>query len=823
MQAPRATYRLQLNRDFTFADAAALVPYMDELGVSHAYLSPILKARSGSTHGYDTVDHTALNPELGTMADFRRLADALHRRGMGLLLDFVPNHMGVGGSENPVWLDVLKHGQSSRHAEWFDIDWSAGRPGATGKVLVPFLGSTYAEALAAGQIRLKGDGEGLAVWVYDNDKLPVRPEDSASLLERHGSPEAVVAAYTGQEGAFDSWAALDGLIARQHWRLVHFGAGGDEMNYRRFFVNSELAGIRLDREDVFEHVHRLVFDLIADGLVDGLRIDHVDGLLDPKGYLARLRERSPRPIWLVIEKILAPHEQLRSDWPVDGTTGYEAGAELIRLLTRADAEAALTRTYEEFVGGVTGPEEEEYRTKLRIMNNELTAELTSLSRRFAALAWSVPQTRDLTEMQMRRVLREIVAHLSVYRTYADDDGVGARDRREVGRAVVLARRSQPQVQPMAFDFVEGVLCGTIGEPYQQDALRLARGRFQQYSGPVMAKGLEDTTLYRYNRLVSLNDVGAHPDRYSRSIAAFHESNRRRLATHPNCMIATSTHDTKRGEDIRAIIAAIADEPEVWRAAVQRWRQLLPRWSDSVHPNDIYLLFQLLVGGWPMAAAGDDFAQRLKDAMTKSLREARERSDWGVNNTAYEHKVFELIDHLVADAGFLHDFHAVRERIQAVGRRKALVQAALKLTIPGVPDIYRGAEDWEQSFVDPDNRRPVDFVGLGKRLASPDGERDQKIVLTQTLLLLRRRMPELFVTGSYEPLDAGDDVIAFRRRHGEASLVVMADLSPGHASGLPKLADLPEAYGSADGPVWILAAEAQAEPVLTPAAALPEFG
>ncbi len=805
MITPRATYRLQLNKDFTFADALALVPYLDELGVSHAYLSPILKARSGSTHGYDTVDHTQLNPELGTMAEFRALADALHQRGMGVLLDFVPNHVGVGGSENPIWLDLLQHGQASRYAQWFDIDWSVGRPGATGKVLVPFLGSTYAEALAAGQIRLEADGDdGFAVWVYNNDKLPVRPDDATALMTGHGSVEAAVAALTGTEGDFQSRAELDRLIANQHWRLVHFGAGGDEMNYRRFFVNSELAGIRIDRDEVFEHAHRLVFELIADGLVDGLRIDHIDGLLDPKRYLEQLQERSPRPIWLLIEKILAPHEQLRPDWPVDGTTGYEVSAELIRLVTRAEAEPVLSEAYSDFVGEIIEPAEEEYRTKLRVMDNELAAELESLARRFSALAWSVPATVDLTELQMRRVLREVVAHLSVYRTYADGDGVSSRDQREIGRATGLARRTQPQVQPTAFNFVEQVLCGTVEGGYDPEALRLARGRFQQYSGPVMAKGLEDTTLYRYNRLVSLNDVGAHPDRFSLPVAAFHDSNRRRLQTHPSCMIATSTHDTKRGEDVRAFIAAIADEPDQWREAVNRWRQLLLPAAAAVHPNDLYLLFQLLVGGWPINGDAEDFAQRLKDTMMKSLREARQRSDWCVNNQVYEEQVFSLIDALLADAGFTADFHRVRERIQTIGRRKALVQAALKLTVPGVPDIYRGGEDWEQSFVDPDNRRPVDFEALQERLAAPEKQRDEKIVLTRTLLQLRRRLPDVFSNGDYEPINAGEDLIAFRRSHGDKSVVVVADLSRGHRATLPAVVDLATAYGSAEGPVWVFA-------------------
>ncbi|QQR34834.1 malto-oligosyltrehalose synthase [Devosia oryziradicis] len=805
MTSIRATYRLQLNKDFSFADAQALVPYLDSLGISHVYLSPILRARTGSTHGYDTVDHSTINPELGTEAEFRALVSALQQRDMGVILDFVPNHMGVGGANNALWLDVLKHGPQSRYAEWFDIDWHRQRPGMEGKLLVPFLGSSYAQALAAGDLRLKADSDGFAVWAYDGDKLPIRPQDELALLERYGSADAAIAALTGQPGHAGSWAALDSLIAGQHWRLAHFAVAADEINYRRFFINSDLAGIRIDRPDVFEHAHNLIFALIADGLVDGLRIDHVDGLLDPKGYLEMLRERTPRPIYLVVEKILAPHEQLRADWPVDGTTGYEIGAQLTRLLTPARAEAAVTAAYRDFVGDGPEPGEEAYRCKLRVMDNELAAELSGLARLFATVAWSAGATSDLTELGLRRALRETLAQLAVYRTYVDDKGGAPRDGREIARAVAMAQRSQPQIQPPVFDFVRALLCGSLSTGYDPRAIASAIGRFQQLSGPVMAKGLEDTALYRHNRLVALNEVGAHPDRFSLSIAAFHDSNRRRLGSHPQCMIATSTHDTKRGEDTRAIISAIADAPDVWRSAVEQWRSDLAPHGDRIHPNDLYLLFQLVIGGWPIAGAADALADRLKGAMVKSLREARERSDWGVNATDYEATVSEFIDQLLADVGFFEHFHATRRHLQDIGRRKGLIQAALKLTIPGIPDIYRGAEDWEQSFVDPDNRRYLDFGALAARLAEPVTGRDDKLLLTRDLLALRRRLQRLFAHGSYEPLDCGPETLGFRRRYGTDQLLVLADLSAGHTSPIAPLAtDLRTVIGSSEGPVWVLA-------------------
>lgn len=776
MRPPRATYRLQLNKDFSLVDAKALVPYLDELGVSHAYLSPILMAQPGSTHGYDTVDHTRINPEIGTLNDFRALAAALQARGMGVILDFVPNHMGIGGASNTLWLNVLRHGQDSPYAAWFDIDWQQPRPGMEGKVLVPFLGKSFVEVLADGDICLKADGEGFAVWAYDKEKLPIRPEDGDVLISQYSNADTAVAAHADRD-------LLRDLITRQHWRLAHFATAADEINYRRFFINSELAGIRIDRSDVFDHAHALVFSLIKDGLVDGLRIDHIDGLRDPLGYLKTLRGRSPRPIYLAVEKILAPHEYLRRDWPVEGTTGYEVGADLTRLLTQRRGERVLTETYHAFVGAVPTPHDEACRCKLRVMDNELAVELSNLARHAARLAWSVAATADLTEAALKRAWRDVIAQLEVYRVYADGRGLASRDRRELALALARARRARPQIQPATFDFIEALLFGTLGARYDACVAAEIIGRFQQYTGPVMAKGVEDTALYRYSRLVALNEVGAHPDRFSQSIAAFHDRNIRRLQRHPYCLIGTSTHDTKRGEDIRLLISAIADIPQPWAEAVVTWRSLLGSEAENVHPNDLYLLFQLMLGGWPIAGDTQDFDDRLKGAMTKSLREARQRSDWGVNDLNYEKRIETLIDCMLDDERFLASFHPVRALYGQIGRRKALIQVGLKFTIPGVPDVYRGAEDWEQSLVDPDNRRPLDFPDLQRRLAEPEVGRDDKLLMTQQLLRLRRNNPELFSEGSYEPIDFGLDLLGFRRRYAEVTMTVLADLSPGHSAGL----------------------------------------
>lgn len=792
--APTATYRLQLNREFTFADASALIPYLSELGISHLYLSPILKARPGSTHGYDTVDHHQINPELGTLENFRALVAAARGAKLGILLDFVPNHMGVGGADNALWLDVLQHGQASQYADWFDIDWAVPDARLTGKLLVPFLGLSYAEALHSGQIVLQAETDSIAIWAHGEHKMPLRPEDEQHLLEHYGSYAKAAAALNGIAGEPTSWLALDELIGRQHWRLAHYLNAADEVNYRRFFTNSDLAGIRIDRPEVFAHAHKLIFHLIAEGLVDGLRIDHVDGLLDPTGYLEHLVVHAPRPIYLLVEKILAPHEQLRADWPVHGTTGYEFGAQLTRLLTNATGEAALSKTYRAFSGNHVSPEDEAYRSKLHIMDGELSAELTALARRFAALARSVPETADLTENGLRKALRELIAGLAVYRTYSDGVHPDARDQREISYAAAKARQARPFDNPAVLDFLEHLLSGHLSHQYSPALLMAAIGKFQQLTGPVMAKGLEDTALYRFNRLVSLNEVGAHPERFSTDVDAFHAANQYRLTHHPAAILATTTHDTKRGEDTRTRIAAIADALERWNAVIHEWRDLLP--ANAIDANELYLFFQLLLGGWPLFGEADSaaielLAERLTGAMTKSVREARINSDWNVPSAAYEEAVRQFVADAMRNRAFLASFAGFAAQLAPAAQRKSLVQLALKLTVPGVPDIYRGAEDWEQSFVDPDNRRPVDFSALAHRLAAAStNPADTKLRLTQLLLQLRRSNAALFAHGSYLPIAMPEGIIGFSRHCNGQDLVVIADLTP-RRRPLPPEIDLPD--------------------------------
>lgn len=778
---PTATYRLQLNRDFTFADAEALVPYLSALGISHLYLSPILKAREGSTHGYNTVDHHQINPELGTLDGFRALAATARAAGLGILLDIVPNHMGVGGADNALWLDVLQHGRSSKYADWFDIDWDVPDPWLNGRLLVPFLGSSYAEALHAGNIVLKADGDGIAIWAHDEHKFPLRPADEAHLLEHYGSLVKAAAALNGIAGEPTSWLALDELINRQHWRLAHYLNAADEINYRRFFTNSDLAGIRVDRPEVFAHVHQLTFQLIAEGLVDGLRVDHVDGLLDPKGYLDQLVAHAPAPIYLLIEKILAPHETLRSDWPVAGTTGYEFATQLTRLLTSPAGEAEVSASYRAFSGNIVAAPDEACRCKLHMMDTELAAELGALARRFQEIARTVLDTADITENGIRKGLREIIAWLPVYRTYIDAIRPQPQDQREIEFAIAQARRARPFDNPAVLSFLERLLTGTLTHQYDPALLMGAIGKFQQLTGPVMAKGLEDTALYRHNRLVSLNEVGAHPEQFSIAPDAFHGANQQRLAEHPAAMLTTTTHDTKRGEDTRARISAIADNPALWADAIIGWRNMLA--APQIDQNELYLFFQLLLGGWPYFGELDEtarqsLAKRLEGAMIKSVREGRLNSDWNVPNTDYEATLAQFVNAAMSNHAFLTNFAATARKLSEAGQRKSLVQLVLKLTVPGVPDIYRGAEDWEQSFADPDNRRPVDFTALATRLAAAHpAPSDAKLYLTQKLLRLRRCEPDLFARGSYTPLPGSADIIAFRRSWEGKDLLVIADLAP----------------------------------------------
>jgi (1->4)-alpha-D-glucan 1-alpha-D-glucosylmutase len=864
---PRATYRLQFHKGFGFRDAAALARYLARLGISHVYASPYFKARPGSTHGYDIVDHGQLNPELGDEAAFGDMVAAFRNNGLGQVLDFVPNHIGIGGADNPWWLDVLEWGPASEYAGWFDIDWDPDRRYLHEKLLVPFLGDQYGAVLESGQLMLRFDTEtgGLAVWAYDMHKLPICPlhysrvlgnehpeverlgdafsgladwrpriaqrakdlqaELGALARERSDVRQAVQTAVdriNGEPGHLETWRELDALIEDQHWHAAHFRVAADDINYRRFFNINELAGLRMELPELFDHAHRLAFELLRDGVLEGLRIDHVDGLLDPKGYLTRLREQAPSPFYLVVEKILARHEALREDWPVEGTTGYEFANLVLGLLVDPSGEESVSQAYTAFTGEHRAFEEIVRDCKIRIMHNEMASELNVLARDAARVARQNPRTADFTRNILQRALKEIVACFPVYRTYVDGAAEPTEaDRRDIDWAVAHARRNETDLDPSVFDFLHRLLTtALVAQPRsgfsRQSVVRFAM-RVQQYSGPVMAKGLEDTAFYRYNRFVALNEVGGHPDHFGVTLAAFHRANAQRAERWPHTMLGTSTHDTKRGEDARARLAVLSEMPEEWARQVQAWSRILRARRGDVEGtappdrNDEYLFYQLLLGSWPAELTGIEnpdaeklrpFAERMEGAMVKSVREAKLRSTWDSPNAAYEEALLGFV-HDALDASrpnaFLSAFLPFQERFARFGIRNSLVQTVLKLTLPGMPDIYQGAELWDLSLVDPDNRRPVDYEARielleqvaalferNRRAALLDMLEDWrdgrvKLAVIATLLAYRRDRPMVFAQGGYEPLVAtgprADEICAFVRCHDQDALVVTAARFP----------------------------------------------
>jgi (1->4)-alpha-D-glucan 1-alpha-D-glucosylmutase len=825
---PRATYRLQFRAGFGFAEATAIAPYLKRLGVSHVYASPYLKARPGSSHGYDVVDHHALNPELGAEEDFSEMIAVLRREGLGQILDFVPNHMGVGGADNALWLDVLEWGPDSAYAAWFDIDWRPEDEYLQGKVLAPFLGDQYGVELARGKLAIKYQAHGgsLAIWAYDAHKLPICPlfydrilgRDDANL-ERlsdlfldlptwrpHVAARAQVLkgelatlirenevtrqVFEGRIAALNAdWRALDGLIKDQHWRAAYFGVAADEINYRRFFNINDLAGLRMELPAVFERAHARILKMIDDGVIDGLRLDHVDGLFDPKAYFEDLRAAAKRPFYLVVEKILAPHEQIRRDWPIDGTTGYDYTNLVLGVLIDSAAEASFSQLYHDFTGVSEKFETIVRSCKLRLMENEMASELNAIGRSAARLARQNPMTADFTRQILQRAIKQVVASFPVYRTYLDMTGEATEaDQRDLDWALSVARRSDPDIDPSVFDFIRAVFSGKLTTHPKSGfsrtaALRLAM-KAQQYSGPVMAKGLEDTAFYRYNRFIALNEVGGEPDRFGVSISAFHKANGFRAENWPNAMLTTSTHDTKRGEDARARLAVLADIPEEWRRQATTLSRILRARRGDIEGNaapsrnDEYMFYQLLIGSWPFElldeidqAKLEDYRARVHVALEKCLREAKTNSNWTAPNKDYEAAMHDFADDALDSSNFLTSFLPFLRRVARLGVENSLVQTVLKLTSPGIPDVYQGCELWELSLVDPDNRRSVDYQKIESALndmrpmLSSASQRPAfltslmqnwrdgriKLAITALLLGLRQQDEAAFVSQIYEPI------------------------------------------------------------------------
>ncbi len=788
MTAPRATLRLQLHKGFSFDDAARIATYMARLGVSHLYASPILTARPGSMHGYDVVDPTRVNPELGGEAAFRRMVAALRAEDLGLIADIVPNHMAVGNA-NPWWQDVLRHGIASRHARVFDIDWHPDNPLLQGKVLLPVLGSQYGEALDAGELRLARVGDGWDVRYFDN-RFPIAPTDRAEI-ERLGE-----AAYDPADP--ESRARLHRLLERQHYRLAWWRTAADEINWRRFFDINELAGVRAEDPDVFEVIHATLFRLYAEGLIDGVRVDHIDGLSDPRGYCRRLRARlhelaPDREAYFVVEKILGGGETLAADWEVDGTTGYDFMDAVSAVQHDPDAAEALSTLWASLTGRPGDFMQEAVPARREILTGSFTAQLWATAGALHRVALLHPETRDASRPALQRALIALLAHFPVYRSYPIGEATLQGDDAAFEQALAGARgaAARPELLALIRDWLHA--------PATQ-AHRLAARQFQQLSAPLAAKAIEDTAFYRYGRLLSRNDVGFDAALLGTAPSAFHAQAAARRKQFPDAMLATATHDHKRGEDVRARLAVLSEIPAEWGEILRRWMELNARHrgkaggAPAPSSADEIMLYETIVGAWPMTIdrhERNDLLNRLVAWQEKALREAKLHTSWSAPNEPYESAARAFLEAILAESSrFPSEVAAFVDRIAAAGAVNGIAQALLKLTMPGVPDFYQGTDFWDLSLVDPDNRRPVDFAARSHALEAdrspvelaatwPDG-RVKQAVIARTLAL-RRRLPALFARGDYIPLTAAGPlalhVIAFARRHQNATLIAVVPRLP----------------------------------------------
>lgn len=858
-QIPRATYRLQLHRGFGFDAARRTLPYLRRLGISHVYCSPILRARSGSAHGYDVVAHGEINPELGGRAGFERFAVTLRGLGMGLLLDVVPNHMGVFSEGNPWWMDVLEHGEASLHAGYFDIDWHPGDPDLDGRLLLPVLGTPYGQALDHGELRLAFDPPaGSLALHYHAHRFPLTPRSYGAVLEpaarqaenaaladlahafgrsdagdtahalrlkrrlaalggAHRAIEAAVQALN----APDQRDALHALHERQVYRLAHWRLAADDVNYRRFFDINDLAALRMELPEVFEATHGLLLDLAAAGQVDGLRIDHPDGLKDPAQYFERLQQgyarraglpadaAGGRPLYVVAEKIAAPHEDVPTGWALHGTTGYRFAMVANGVLVDADAADAFERVWQWFVADDTPFGEHVVQARREAACRTLASELDRLAMALLRIARSDRHTRDHSLNSLHEALAGIASCMPVYRTYVIDTP-SAQDLHLIDWAVAQARRRSRLADLSVFDFVRACLCNQPCTPAAAEQVRDFAQRFQQFSAPVAAKGVEDTAFYRYHRLVSLNEVGGDPAVFGISPRAFHAASADRAARWPHTLIATSTHDNKRSEDVRNRINVLSEMPRAWDEWLGRWHAM----STSLRtegagapmpsPADEYLLYQTLLGTLPAAGLDEaglgPYRERIRRYMVKAAREAKQRTCWTRPDDAYEQALCNFVEGLlvrVRPNPLLSDLSHCARVVAGFGALNSLSTVLLKYTAPGVPDLYQGNELMDLSLVDPDNRRPVDHglrerllhelddmegaagAGLPGRLAAlvrepHDGR--AKLWLTSRLLRLRAAHVEFFRTAGYAALEVSGararHVLAYVRTAGDITMVVV---------------------------------------------------
>lgn len=791
--ALRASYRLQFHKDFPFAEGAALAPYLARLGISHVYASPILTARRGSLHGYDVIAYDAVNPELGGEEAFRAMAAALRRHEIGIVLDIVPNHVAVGGDDNAMWLDLLRLGPASRYAGWFDVDFDSADPALTGKVHAPFLGEPLEAVLAQGGLALeKGQGGTGYALRYGDNLFPIRPEDQAELDSQ------------GQD-AFRDPASLRALLSRQNFVLDHWRNAGDRINWRRFFDVTQLGAVRMDEPAAFAAAHAIPLRLYEEGLIDGLRIDHIDGLADPARYCRELRleldarqprrpeDAAPGRALLLVEKILAAGEEL-PDWDVDGTTGYDFMNEVSALQHLEAAAQPLARSWAGISGRSPSFADEEVAARREILEHGFDGQREWLVAALAELAAAERPDATITRAALRRGLTDVLVHLRVYRSYVTGEKNEAALEPALDKALAKAL-AQPYADRQALTLLREMLAGPVSAASAGLRSGLIR-RFHQLSAPLAAKAVEDTAFYRYGRLLSRNDVGFDPAEFAMSPAEFHERMRRRAADWPRALLATATHDHKRGEDLRARLAVISEMPQEWDAAVREWRGL----NQALRPQalaagDEYMLYQTLLGAWPLELDPGDgaglrmLAERVGGWWRKALREAKLHSGWAMPDEDYEAQAQGFLDALLDPArsdAFLASLYRLQSRIAPAGALNGIVQMALKCTLPGAPDIYQGTEFWDFSLVDPDNRRPVDYAARETALVEDaplaelcrswrDGRVKQRLL--RDLLQLRRQEPALFAAGRYEPVtvtgEGTGNILAFLRRHQGRAVLVCA--------------------------------------------------
>ena len=815
---PLATYRLQLHPGFTLDDAAGVVPYLAELGISHVYLSPFLQAVHGSTHGYDVVDPFRVNHELGGEEARQRLCAVLARAGMGQVLDIVPNHMAIAGDQNPWWWDVLENGPSSRYALYFDVDWASSEERWPNKVLLPVLGDHYGRVLEAGELQLRFR-EGLFTLHYHEHRFPIDPSSLGPLLQRvyrrsglerlgflaescarlprpqvtsrdlverrqrdqevirrlldeacRKSPDALAAIETELDWVNSNADAMDALIDRQNYRLAWWRTAGQDLGYRRFFDINDLAGLRVEEREVFDAIHALPVRWVREGTAQGLRVDHPDGLRDPGQYFHRLREVCPHA-WIVAEKVLEPGERLRHEWPIAGTTGYDFLNRVQGLFVDPSSALPLTWLHEEITG-----ESADFHTVVRdskhqVLRELLGSELQRLTALFVTICERHRRHRDYTRDELYQALLAVATCFPVYRTYVmPGTDVAQADVSSVDAAIAQAHAQSPHLDKELLDFLHALLLLRVeGDLETELALR-----FQQLTGPAMAKGVEDTAFYRFHRLVALNEVGGDPGHLGISVQDFHQACLDTLHRHPTTMLASSTHDTKRSEDMRARLVLLSELPQHWGQTVRKWihRNTRHRSGDWPDPATEYLLYQTLVGAWPIDA------ERVTAYLEKAMREAKRNTSWTEPDPNYEQGVQDFAVSLLSDAGFREAMEAFVTPLVQPGRVNSLAQTLIKCTAPGVPDIYQGMDLWNLSVVDPDNRRPVDFerrrgllseldtLSPAQILARAD-EGLPKLWVIREALALRRRRPETFgPEGVYEPIVArgpkADHAVAYLR-------------------------------------------------------------